>query len=199
CFLTEKNKGLLYSRIDVIGVKDVGGDLSGEIETISVEVKKGSQPFATACGQALGYKVYANRVYLAVVRDYPFDIDEISIAGDLGIGLIQIKDDTCREILTSPYYKPITKLNYLLLHKLALGKCTLCGSFFQTGEIGNRYYNLSRNVRKAVKDEKGLLFWNFELGKRKSKMGIRTSEVWDTAEQRFICAECVQYLSQFKI
>jgi hypothetical protein len=40
CFKTATNKGIKYSRIDVIGVRDVGGDLSGEIETISVEVKR---------------------------------------------------------------------------------------------------------------------------------------------------------------
>ena len=48
CFATGTNTGLRYSRIDVVGIRDVGGDLSGEVESIAVEVKRGTQPFATA-------------------------------------------------------------------------------------------------------------------------------------------------------
>lgn len=64
CFATAVNKGLKHGRIDVIGVRDIGGDLSGAIETIGIEVKRGSFPFANACGQTLGYNVYVNRAYL---------------------------------------------------------------------------------------------------------------------------------------
>jgi hypothetical protein len=60
---------LRFGRIDVIGIRDIGGDLSGEVETVAVEVKRGSTPFANACGQTYGYSVYANRVYLADLRD----------------------------------------------------------------------------------------------------------------------------------
>lgn len=72
CFATGINTGLRYSRIDVVGVRDVGGDLSGEVESIVVEVKRGTEPFATASGQALGYRVYVNRIYLADYRLSPF-------------------------------------------------------------------------------------------------------------------------------
>lgn len=125
CFKTARNKGLKYSRIDVIGVKDVGGDLSGEVETIAVEVKRGTEPFAKASGQALANKVYANRSYLADLRDKQFSPDEINIASHLGIGLIHIQNRECKEVLSSPYYKPIEKLNLGLLENLALGKCQL--------------------------------------------------------------------------
>jgi hypothetical protein len=54
CFHVTINKGLRFGRIDVVGPRDVGGRLSGEIETISVEVKRGTEPSATAAGQALG-------------------------------------------------------------------------------------------------------------------------------------------------
>lgn len=195
CFKTAKNKGLSYSRIDVIGVKDVGGDLSGEVETISVEVKRGTEPFATASGQALGYKVYVNRIYLADLRDKAFSPDEINIASHLGIGLIQIQNGKCKEILSSPSYKPIAKLNFLLLEKLALGKCQLCSSFFEIGDIErNRFSSLAReNVKKAIKDGKGLMFWNREVGERKNKVGIRKTENGATYERRFICPDCIYY------
>ena len=41
CFKTGINVGLAYSRVDVLGVRDVGGDLSGEVESIAIEVKRG--------------------------------------------------------------------------------------------------------------------------------------------------------------
>ena len=65
CFRTQVNAGLRHSRADVIGIRDVGGDFTGEIETIIVEVKRGSEAFATASGQTFGYTVYGNRIYLA--------------------------------------------------------------------------------------------------------------------------------------
>ena len=48
CFRTAINTGLRHGRIDVLGVRDIGGSLSGEIEIISIEVKRGAEAFATA-------------------------------------------------------------------------------------------------------------------------------------------------------
>src|SRR2546426_1016687 len=47
CFDAAINPGVLHGRLDVVGLRDVGGDLSGEAEVVSVEVKVGG-PFATA-------------------------------------------------------------------------------------------------------------------------------------------------------
>lgn len=201
CFKTAKNKGLSYCRIDVIGVRDVGGDLSGEVETIAVEVKNGETPFAKASGQALGYKVYANRIYLADNRSENFIPDEISIASNLGIGLIQIKNDKCKEVLSSPLYKPNPKLNLLLLEKLALGKCQLCESFFEIGDDDSNLYSglVRENLKKAIKDEKGIIFWNREVAERKNKVGIRKTKDGSTYERRFICPDCIYYfISQLR-
>jgi len=201
CFKTAINKGLKYSRIDIVGVRDVGGDLSGEIETIGIEVKRGASPFATASGQTLGYRVYADRVYLADVREIAFTPDEINIASHLGIGLIQIKKRKCIEVLSSPVYKPNVRLNHELLEKLAIGKCQLCNSFFSIGEVeSNRWAYLSReNIKHAVRDDKGLMFWNREVADRKRKLGLTKAKEDSTFERRFICPECVNFfLSQFK-
>jgi hypothetical protein len=193
CFRLALNKGLRYGRIDVIGIRDVGGDFSGEVEMIAVEVKRGSTPFSNASGQTFGYRVYANRVYLADQREERFNHDEIQIASCLGIGLIWIKGTRCIEVLSSPYYKPITKLQLGLFHALQLGVCQLCDSLFEIGKMEGGYYkNVSQeNVDKAIKDEKGLVFWNRELAERKGKLGIRGdgSVTW---ERRFICPDCVQ-------
>jgi len=78
CFKTARDTGPKLSRIDVVGVRDMGGDLSGEIETIAVEVKRGTEPFARASGQALANKIYANRVYLADQRDESFTPDGVN-------------------------------------------------------------------------------------------------------------------------
>lgn len=193
CFRTSINRGLRYGRIDVLGIRDVGGDFSGEIETIAVEVKRGSTPFTNAAGQAVGYRVYANRVYLADLRDDRFDQDELSIASSLGIGLIQIKRNKCHESLSSPVYQPIGRLQARLLQSLHLGKCQLCGSLFKLGEpdASNCFSNLCiENVQRAIEREKGLMFCNREVGERRAKLGLcRTDYVYD---RRFICAECVE-------
>lgn len=200
CFKTASNTGLKYSRVDVLGIRDVGGDLSGEFETIVIEVKRGTEPFATASGQALGYKVYGNRLYLADYRSTDFSREEIDIASHLGIGLIKIRGKTCTEVLSSPYYKPITSMNFRLLEKINLGICQLCSNVFDISADEKYYSRVSReNLAKAMKNEKGLMFWNHEVGARKRKLGIRVSDKYDTFERRFICPDCIaNLLSQFK-
>lgn len=192
CFATAVNKGLRHSRPDLIGVRDIGGDLSGEVESIIIEVKRGTQPFATASGQALAYKVYANRVYLADFRPKSFTPEESHIASHLGIGLIQIKGTRCLEVLSSPHYDPITRLNLALLERLALGNCQLCGSVFRIGKPDHRFSNVTReNLERAFSEEKGLMFWNREVAERKERLRIRTTGDDRTWERRFLCPDCV--------
>ncbi len=199
CFKTAINVGLVYSRVDVLGVRDVGGDLSGEVESIAIEVKRGSAPFATASGQALGYQVYANRIYLAAVRPEGFEPSELDIASHLGIGLVQIKGTQCREVLSSPYHKPITRMSLQLLERMSLCQCQLCGTFFETGDVGKRlserWSNIAReNFAKALANQKGMVFWNRELGERKSKLKVRESKDGSTFERRFLCPDCIYYV-----
>lgn len=188
CFHTAITKGIIYSRIDVLGIRDVGGDLSGDIEVIAVEVKRGMTPFTNAAGQAVGYKVYANRVYLADCRTKTFSQDEIDIASNLGIGLIQIRSAKCREVLSSPMYQPIRRLQLRLLQKLRLGKCQLCGSFFDLGE-GNWSHVSDCNLDKAIEREKGLIFVLDEVERRKLKGAYRQGSTY--RNYRFICPDCV--------
>jgi hypothetical protein len=197
CFATATNVGLRYSRIDVLGLRDVGGDLSGDVETISIEVKRGLEPFATASGQALGYKVYANRVYLADYRDKDFGPDELQIASSLGIGLIRIGARSIVEELSSPVHSPIPRLNLRIVEAVGYGRCALCGTLFRTGEDPkrNRFSRLAReDVARAIKAEKGLMFWNRELAERKRRLGLRRSEEDSTFERRYFCPDCVMYV-----
>lgn len=201
CFKTAADTGLNYSRVDVVGIRDVGGELSGDIEIIVVEVKKGTQPFATASGQASGYKVYANKVYLADLREKPFNQDEIQIASHLGIGLIQIKSKKCKEVLTSPHYANMPKMAFALLEKIRIGQCQFCGSFFEIGNDSNRYSKLiglyrpvyaQKVLKKAFNEEKGLLFYNYEVWARRFKATRLEKHKEYSYERRFVCPTCIQ-------
>jgi len=198
CFKTEVNSGLKYSRADVIGVSDIGGDLTGEIETVIVEVKRGMEAFATASGQTFGYTVYANRVYLADIRETEFTSLEIQIANHLGIGLIKIdKKDKCSISLSSPFYNPLKRLGFELLEKLKIGKCQFCETYIEIGDE-KRYNKISKDAKKSVVEEKGLVFWNWELGERKEKMGQNYRKENTTYDRRFLCKDCVRTISQIK-
>jgi hypothetical protein len=193
------NRGLRIGRIDVLGIRDVGGDYSGGFESIAVEVKRGHTPFANAAGQAVGYKVFANRVYLADRREKPFTPDELAIASNLGIGLIQFKTKgtTCREALSSPVYQPIERLQLALFAKLHLGRCQLCGSLFKLGEPedGNNWSNVQTDVALgmalAVKRKKGFLYGLTEIETRKRKLGL-AKDIGELCNNvRVICPDCV--------
>jgi hypothetical protein len=191
CFIAEINKGLRdYGIPDIVGVRDVGGDLSGDVETIIIEVKRGDDPFPKACGQTLSYNIYANRVYLADVKPNTFTPEDLQIAGHLGIGLIQIRKSGCVEVLSSPFYTPILRINLLLSESLGLARCGLCNSFFRTRDEKDSSSKVTReDLARAIRKEKGLVFWNYELADRKEKLrGLAGYG------RRFVCPGCVAQL-----
>jgi len=158
-----------------------------------IEVKRGLFPFANACGQTLGYNVYVNRAYLADVRQTNFTANEIHIASQRGLGLIQICDRPCIERISSPFYHPIENLNLRLLEAMALGRCQLCASFFRIGSGDKRFNKLTReDMRRAINEEKGMMFWNREVAQRKRKLGLRVPKDGMTYERRFISPDCVE-------
>src|SRR5947208_1742387 len=117
---------MVHGRIDVLGIRDTGGDLSGSAELISVEVKAGRQPFTRAAGQAYGYSVYAERCYLADVRRGrpPFRDEEIAIASRLGIGLLAVgAGNRIQEVLSSPVHEPIQAMRLQAIEKLGYSEC----------------------------------------------------------------------------
>lgn len=191
CFKTGINMGLADSRADVIGVRDTGGQFGGEIETIVVEVKRNKEPFSTASGQARGYSIYANRVFLADRRDDRFSSNEIRIADHLGIGLIQInKDNSCQEVLTSPYHKSLTSFSKDFLHRLCLVECQICNRYFDTGENlkGKRHGKLVEieNYERSTSVNKGIKISLEQLRLKTLRYGF--------SEKRFICPNCAELL-----
>jgi len=192
CFQTGTNLGWAYSRVDVLGVRDIGGYGSGEVETIGIEVKRGEHKFATACGQAVGYTVYANRVYLAQQRQRRFDHKELEIASHLGVGLIHIGPQRPLEVLSAPYHNTLPGITIDVLEGLNVGRCQLCQSFFAT-ETSKRS-NVSQSVRNAIKSGKAFQFFKEELEARKIEARVATEKslIYDS---RYLCSECLTVLA----
>jgi hypothetical protein len=192
CFKAGGPVGTRYSRADVVGIRDTGGGNSGEVELIVIEVKRGTEPFATASGQAAGYSVYANRVYLADVREQGFTVEEREIASNLGVGLIQVRSRKPQEVLSSREHRPITRMWLEMARKLNFYPCRICGTFI---EVEAGYKNLAKgNIMKAITNETGIVYWLEELAERKFKMKLAKHGAKDPFERRVICKECVSML-----
>ncbi len=82
-----------------------------------------------------------------------------------------------------------------LFESLRLGKCQLCESIFEIGAAdGNNLYSkvVRENIKRAIDQEKGLVFWNREVAGRKRRPGIRGRKEDETTwERRFFCPDCV--------
>jgi len=188
CFVTAQDRGTRFGRVDVIGLRDIGGELSGAFEIIAVEVKAGNQPFNTATGQAYGYSVYAERCYLADLRDgtEPFSLDEIDIASRLGVGLLAIRPSgRVADILASPRGAPLVRMRAKIIERLGYSQCVICGSAFQRGDAKQFFKHVSRDIAKAVKEEKGFVYWLHDIDARK-RQGY-----FYTYERRCMCRNCV--------
>lgn len=198
CFAVGENAGLRYGRVDVVGLRDVGGRLSGKSEVIAIEVKRENAAFAPSAGQASGYRVYSDRCYLAIVRRAGFTYEEISIASNLGIGLLAIHPRRgIDEVLTSPVHAPLEGLRLELLEKLAYSLCTICGSAFRRGESradGMRRPNwsgVSRVMKNAVQDERGYVYWLDEVAERTTSGRDAPNETGTHRFRRYLCPDCV--------
>jgi len=184
CFVTGQDRGTKFGRVDVVGARDIGKSLTGAFEVIAVEVKAGNQPFNTAIGQAYGYSVYAERCYLADVRSRLFSLEEIDIASSLSVGLLLIRENgNISEVLASPVHKPLIDMKAELLFKLGYAQCTVCGTAFQCGDDQNWERHVKRYVKKAWKQQQGLVYW---LHQRK--------QPGEYKERRYICVACIHAL-----
>ena len=196
CLDTFVNKGITYGRIDVSGIRHVGGHLTGASEFVAVEVKTDREPFGTAVGQAAGYSVYADRCYLAAVRpDSGFNTDELAIAGHLGIGLLHLRrrgrGASVTEQLTAPLRQPLPQLRARYVDNLGYAFCAICASVFYRGDQrdGNWSQNIARESReKAIDEGKGLAWW---LYKFRDAQGDQRDGYYF---RRYLCPDCVSGL-----
>lgn len=203
CFATGTDKGLRHGRIDVIGLRDSGGRLSGRTEVISLEVKRGTQPFATSIGQASGYSIYADRCYLAEYRPRGFTDDEKVIAQRLDVGLIQISGTQrirIREVLSAPLREPLEGLRLEVIEKLQYSLCNVCGSLFRSGDVREgkarpfsrvvRQNDAGTQMSRAANQERGVVYWLWEQADR-SRADAGKQLYY---HRRYVCPDCVQAL-----
>jgi hypothetical protein len=196
CFHTDIDKGLRLGRIDVVGIRDSGGRLSGRSEVISIEVKRGTQPFATSVGQAHGYSIYADRCYLAEMRDEPFSEDERAIASRLGVGLVRISGSQrvrITEVVSAPPNEPLEGLRLEIIEKVGYSLCTVCGCLFQRGTGNASWSNVVRQstragrLRTAADEAKGYVYWLREVAERNGAGDVYY-------HRRYVCSDCVTAL-----
>ncbi len=141
---------------DVLGVQDVGGWSTGDIELVSVEIKKGVGSFGKNLGQALGYSLLAHRVYLAVTFEKEgkkFEGSHKKMANRLGVGLLEIRLDKPRkgrgpkgekmyaveEVLTSNVFVPLKIQMMNALDKMNIFQCSLCSRFLDDSQKETKY------------------------------------------------------------
>lgn len=203
-------------RVDLMGLRDSGGDVSDDVEVIAVEVKKGVTPFGKACGQTLSYRTHANRIYLADRRSKGFLRSEVDLASALGIGLLQITIRNRVEVLSSPYYHPFHRHLLSVVESLGCQECRMCGDVFDitgkrdqvemTGENDSwdglaRWdsgHDLLELLGRRKDAEKGVIFWNGEVEARKRRFKAKVKKSKLIYERRFLCPECVErFLTPF--
>ncbi|MEQ8842277.1 MAG: hypothetical protein RIB98_14935 [Acidimicrobiales bacterium] len=191
------DRGFRYGRIDVCGLRHVGGDLSGDTDFVAVEVKPEGRAFGTSAGQAAGYSVYADRCYLAVVKTSEgFTTDEIAIADSLGVGLFELRRAgrgarVVRERLSAPKREPIRRLRLQYLDQLGFGQCAICESPFKRGDHrqGSWGENVTRQkLQKAVQAEKGYMWW---LDRAAEDLDDKRD---GTFLRRYLCPDCTSGL-----
>lgn len=197
------SRGLSHSQIDVVGLRDIGGDHSGAAEVLAIEVKRGNQPFATTSGQTAGYSVYANRVYLADLIEGDFSHDQKEIALHLGIGLISIGGGTSRlritERLSAPARSPIPRMQVDLIAKLGFSRCSICETLFamKDPKTGNsrvtKAGQRANYMHRAVASDKGLRYWHEEVSIRKKPYTDGRSNDYIYA-RRHVCPGCIATL-----
>ncbi len=129
-------------QVDVVGVRSYRERFSNRYIVVGVEVKPKTYHFGKKVGQALGYSLFAHKVYL--VCHERFTVTQIGLASNLGAGLIQIKKRAgCAEVLGSRTFQPDKEKMLRLLIRLDLGECILCGSVFSFDD------GYSQNLHKA--------------------------------------------------
>jgi hypothetical protein len=188
CFKTAQKAGTSFIGIaDVIGARDVGGDVCGDIEIVAVEVKINRKNFGKILGQALGYSLFAQKCYLAVYfsSDDTFSLEQKELATRLGVGLMEIKKSynvlRCSEILTSAIHQPQPhQFETILRRGFNLVKCSSCGFFVDVSKS-------TTSLSAAVKNDKVYLSWR--KPDRSLLFSRRRRGDW---RRLYICSDCVK-------
>lgn len=174
--------GTRRTRLDVVGVKSIGGRHHDDIELVGVEVKKHERATIQDINQALGYRRFVDRVYFATPGPYRNEVVQEAVR--FGIGLLSIdrsgKKWKVRVVLTAMVNTPHLERRAELMTKLWIGKCRLCGLFFERYATWN--------------DEKAP---SFVVLKRTSRYREAIEESTNDYEP-VVCADCAPLLGYTK-
>lgn len=196
CHTVKQQVGTKFGKVDVVGLKENRGDLESTSEVIAIEVKEEKASFLQAVGQTRAYSIYAHRCYLAFKKRNrnEFTDDEIDIADQLGVGLIEVKSNTCDIKLTSKLFSPQERYILQILDKLDYFRCVLCRGTYpkkHISDISSRLIFLGDNpsyrgnLKKAIESRLNIRYYLFGLSH------IREDDRKYVYDKRFICKDCV--------
>jgi hypothetical protein len=175
-----------------VGVRDVGGDVRGDVEVVAVEVKTATSNFGKIMGQALGYSLFAHKCYLATLlgKNEGYSEEQKELATRLRVGLLEIRRGAtggwkCRESLTSGNHDPQGhQLETLLRRGFNLARCSFCGFFADSSSVTQSWYSAVRKKSMYlswIKADRDLLF------------SRRRTTDW---RRVYVCRDCVNELWQ---
>lgn len=133
-----QDKGTARLRVDVAGVKNVGSNVSDEIEVVSVEVKDANNVSVRDIHDASAYAQYAHRCYLATTA--PVNDQDRRDAQKLGVGLLQIRNNRITEALRAQFRIPNHSAMIKFLHILDIARCPICLTFFEIYVVKDEKY-----------------------------------------------------------
>jgi len=189
--------GTRLGKIDVVGLKDIHGDLETRTEIIAVEVKEEGARFLNALGQALAYSVYAHSCYLAVRKrgKNSFTQEEKEVAAHFGVGLLEIKSADVAVTATSRYFAPDDRYVMQILKGLNYFRCSLCRGVYPRKEVTE--LNSKDQIRladtpsytgalsKAIREGRHAAYYLYDLA---AQMKDKRDYVWD---RRYLCRDCI--------
>ena len=205
CQTVKQQVGTRLGRVDIIGLREVQGDLATGYEIISVEVKEEKAPFLPALGQAYAYSIYAHHCYLAVKkrRNSKFTSEEMQIATRFGVGLIEIKANSCQVVLSSRQHVPEERYVLQLIEAMRLFRCVLCHGIYprtemtainQRGPIDLQEQPKYRGqLSRAITQRQNVTYWLYELAKMR---GDRRTYTYD---RRYLCKDCVSLFASLAL
>ncbi len=197
CQFTKQQVGTRLGKIDVAGVRELRGDLESDAEVVAIEVKEERAAFLNAIGQAVSYSIYAHRCYLAVRRrrGNSFTSEELQVAAQFGIGLIQIGAGKMTIPVTSRRFSPENRYVLQIIHRLGLFRCSMCRSVYEDKDASvineSGAINLSERPKyrgqlaKLIAKRMHARYYLYGLH------GQRDDQRAYVNDRRYLCKDCV--------
>lgn len=189
CFETFVDRGTAGGRVDVCGLRNIGGHMASDFQICGVEVKTSNAPLLKSIGQALAYTTMVDRSYLAFLGD--FEIEDRDTAAFLGIGLIKIRKQgrgySAHLEQESQIFTPMPGRRLGILRAGGFLTCQLCGIVERVSDSGatRNLKNTSTKVSSAIDQTKALLWYHWDDADQ-----TRNDHKW-VYNERMLCSNCV--------